>query len=163
MGASKSKNRFICWVGIMGLLAGCGTYQPDNPSALLNQTPSATTTTYAVMEAHNAKDYEFITTELTRCDGLEYAYVGTDGEDYVTICKTKAAGYVYRGVIGGGFMEMPAVEVDSNSAKKQYQYSVDCGARSIRISNNLVTISASVSLKTLDLITLTSWKHEDEQ
>ncbi|AZA10062.1 hypothetical protein CPPEL_09795 [Corynebacterium pseudopelargi] len=69
---------------------------------------------------------------VTRCQG-EYAYAGTNGHDFVSICATPE-GLLYQAYVANGILRKPAHEIGPGS------YQVDAGAHRIHIEGPRVRV-----------------------
>lgn len=82
----------------------------------------------------NVKDFESITTKETRCDDSEYMYAGTNGNVYVSVCKTAEGKYTFRAVIDGDDLELFADKDGTN------EYFIDSYPEFIYVKWSLIKI-----------------------
>lgn len=93
--------------------------------------------------------WQHLINSVTRCYG-EYAYAGTNGSDYVSICVTPE-GLLYQAYVANGILRRPAREVTPGN------FEVDAGAHTIVVEADSVDVldqSGGLALE----VTLPEWR-----
>ncbi len=82
---------------------------------------------------HQGEDaWGHLVNSVTRCQG-EYAYAGTNGHDFVSICATPE-GLLYQAYVANGILRKPAHEISPGA------YQADAGAHRIFIEGPRVRV-----------------------
>ncbi|WP_123935316.1 hypothetical protein [Corynebacterium gerontici] len=101
-------------------------------ATLKEPVPSSAQSQASTPAAVPAQEWNHLINSVTHCHG-EYAYAGTDGTDYVSICVTPE-GLLYQGYVGNGILRRPAIEVSPGV------FEVNAGAHTIRVNDAMVEV-----------------------
>lgn len=96
----------------------------------------------------SGKTYETLTTLATRC--TDYAYAGTNGSDFVSVCND-GGGYTYKAYVNDGYLERPATASGSG------RFVVDASPHTIIVSGSAVFVQDS-SGTTVLTVPMTNWR-----
>ena len=94
-----------------------------------------------------SSSYDALTIPATRCSN--YAYAGTNGSDFVSVCND--GGYTYKAYVNDGYLERPA------SAGGSGLFVVDASPHTITVSGAAVFVQDS-SGNTVLTVPMTNWR-----